>query len=88
MLSDTDYGEGDPEIDVCVLKCIGSILSCHKEGKGAWNSSYVVRALISILGRAGGPDPQVRKAAHSAVREVCHLCVLSDHGMDGFASYR
>ncbi len=89
MLSDMEYGEGNPEMDARVLKCMGSILSCHKEGKGAWNSSYVVRALISILGRAGDPDPQVRKAAHYAVREVLHLCILSDRGMDGFAaSYR
>ncbi len=70
MLSDADYGEGSPEMDICVLKCMGSILSCHKEGNAAWNSSYVVRSLISTLGRAGDPDPQVRKAAHSAVREV------------------
>ncbi len=70
MLSDVDYEEGSPEMDICVLKCIGSILSCHKEGNAAWNSSYVVRSLMSILGRAGDPDPQVRKAAHSATREV------------------
>ncbi len=83
MLSDTDYGEGNPEMDACVLKCMGSILSCHKEGKSTWNSSYVVRSLLSTLGRAGDPDPQVRKAAYSAVHEVLHLCFLSGHRMNG-----